>query len=448
MSDFESYCKTMVTIVRTAFNSYLDIFKKQSKEELVKYLIEREPDTSPICLKSLYNQGSWICNDCFKANNITICKECWSQIKDQHKDHNIKYLRNQIALCDCGDQNYMDKIHFCPMHNGITESNSDIKKYISDNLGENISSRIKSATEHLFKNMFDFYIRAINDKKTNSVDFNEVIDIFFQCFGILCENSKACRYLIAELMLKKYPIKLKHTCLDVNEESGKIVKSSFFSHECICPFIRFLMEYWPGDKVPLLYKLLKYYKLRKIMGLYYIFFYGDYTNNCIKDFDNIYKQLIFNDILKIACNIPGFIDKIYENMIDIIKTFFDITHSDSKLSYDLLELSDGKRYERLQLILENLQTITVNILKPVSFNYLANNTNIIFKLIDITALIHNVNKSCKSFFYFFSELVEVENRILDIFSYFVTIFNFGDDNLVKEVFVYFSKAILKKLKIN
>ena len=98
--------------------------------------------------------------------------------------------------------------------------------------------------------------------------------------------------------------------------------------------------------------------------------------------------------------------------------------------------------------MENLQTITVNILKPVSFNHLANNTNIIFKLIDITALIHNVNESCKSFFYFFSELVEVENRILDIFSYFVTIFNFGDDNLVKEVFVYFSKAILKKLKIN
>jgi hypothetical protein len=152
--------------------------------------------------------------------------------------------------------------------------------------------------------------------------------------------------------------------------------------------------------------------------------------------------------LKIACNIPGFIDKIYENMIDIIKTFFNIAHSDSKLSYDLLELSEGKRYERLQLILENLQTITVNILKPVSFNYLANNTNIIFKLIDITTLIHNVNESCKSFFYFFSELVEVENRILDIFSYFVTIFNFGDDNLVKEVFVYFSKAILKKLKIN
>ena len=196
MSDFESYCKTMITIVRTAFKSYLDIFKKQSKEELVKYLIEREPDTSPMCLKSLYNQGSWICNDCFKANNITICKECWSQIKDQHKDHNIKYLRNQIALCDCGDQNYMDKIHFCPMHNGITESSSDIKKYISDNLGENISSKIKSATEHLFKNMFDFYIRAINDKKTNSADFNEVIDIFFQCLECCAKIAKLVDILL------------------------------------------------------------------------------------------------------------------------------------------------------------------------------------------------------------------------------------------------------------
>ena len=52
-----------------------------------------------------------------------------------------------------------------------------------------------------------------------------------------------------------------------------------------------------------------------MIGLYYFLFNNDFIKNCIKDFDEISVQIIFNDVIKIACNTPGLIDNIFEGMI-------------------------------------------------------------------------------------------------------------------------------------
>ena len=61
--------------------------------------------------------------------------------------------------------------------------------------------------------------------------------------------------------------------------------------------------------------------MKKIIGLYFILFYNEYTKNCIRDFADLDFQIIFKDVLQIACNINGLIDNIYEGMIEIFNIF-------------------------------------------------------------------------------------------------------------------------------
>ena len=99
---------------------------------------------------------------------------------------------------------------------GIFEKDEDIKTYINDSLGASLASKLKTTNQTMFNMMNEFYIRAINEKKTNSKGFLKVVNEFINCFGILCDMSTACSFLISDLLLKKYFNKVKHTCLDID----------------------------------------------------------------------------------------------------------------------------------------------------------------------------------------------------------------------------------------
>ena len=452
---FTSFCEEMELIIEETIKSYLQIFGVKSKEEIPQFLKSKESENENICFKIIFQQTAWRCYDCVKTRDVLFCQECWAQIKDKHKDHDFVCLPNEIGFCSCGDHNCMEKQNFCPKHKGIIESDSDIKKYINDCLGEDLHQKIKNATEILFNKMIIFFVGSIGDGKTRYEYFTEVVSKFLDCLALLCENSKACTHIIAELMLKKYPNKLKHECLDINGQSGKIIKKSIFSHDCTCHFLRFVLEFWPGNKLRLLIKLLDNYNLRKMIGVYYFLFYDVLIKNCINDFDNIKGIIVFNDSLKLAINIPGLIDKVYENMNEIFKIHFNIyKYFDYILAKNLDKLSINDRYDYLSNLFMKLQKLTFNLLKPVSYSYLSNNSNIIFKLIDIAAYFQNLN-SIKFFRYppgtnfdeqFYKPLLDSENIFLGIISNFFSFFNFEDNILVKDVFTYFSKAILKKIK--
>jgi hypothetical protein len=177
--------------------------------------------------------------------------------------------------------------------------------------------------------------------------------------------STACSFLISDLLLKKYFNKVKHTCLDIDvtTNKGKIIKSSFFAHDCTCPFIRFLMEFWPGKKQKLIYKLLNNYKLKKLIGLYYFLFYNENIKNCILDFHDLSVQIIFTDVLRIACGIPGLIENMYVGFIEIFNIFIN-KDSNFSLTGPLLNLtisllSKEKKFTFMKEIIYKLRCDTI-----------------------------------------------------------------------------------------
>ena len=462
-NNFDWNSKLVVNSVEKILLNYLDTIKVKTIDQMNLFFSLLELDSNTICSKKMETVGAWRCEDCVNTENTIFCQECWSKMKDKHKDHKILFLNRVSGTCDCGDHNCIDKKYFCPKHIGIFENDQEINDYILDCLGPKVSGDLKAANEILFRGMSKYYILAINEKQTKSKGFIKAIDSFVSCFGVLCKMSTACSLFVGDLMLKKYPFKTKHTCLEVTSTGGRIVKAPFFGHDCCCHFIRFLYEFWPGKIAKaILYKLITNYKVKNMFGLLYFFFYGDHLKNCMADFQDISVQIIFNDVLRIACNIPGLIDRVYESMIEIFEIFLNENLEFSLngcLLSQTLSILKAKRFEIMKEIVYKLRVDTIYITKPISMNYLSNNTNIIFRLIDLAAMIHNLNivkvikprPSTNQGYKYKVDILDVELWLLDIIALFFSIFNYNDTELVKEVFAYFSKVILKnknKLKDN
>ena len=456
---YDVFNRNMTRKIESTLLSYLNTINAKSVEDMSKYFARFDKDTQTICAKKMVEVGGWRCADCVTNDNTIFCQDCWSLMRDKHKGHNVIFIGRVSGTCDCGDHNCISKEFFCKNHKGIYQTDSDIQQYIRSCLGEKITQGITKNSARMFEDMSIFFIKSINEKKQTSKEFFKVVNEFTNCFGILCDMSNACNFIMSDLLLKRYPCKTKHLCLDINENGGKMIKESFFAHECTCPLIRYLLEFWPGKKEKLLYKFLCNYKMKKVMGLYYFLFYKDYIKDVILDFDDISVQIIFSDVIKIACTIPGLIDYFYNGMIEIFNIFLDedlkfkIGKNDCLLKVSLALVDRIKRYTFMKEVVIKLKFNTIYLLKPAALSYLSNNTNIIFRLIDLTALIHNANKvkvlphpKNKESDLYLIELLDVELWLLDILSMYISIFNFGDDNLVKEVFAYYSKVIQKKTK--
>ena len=451
---FKKGCESATIAIRSTIIDYLNIFKCKTVTDLISLFNYLEVDSNTICAKKMQEVGGWRCSDCVKNDTIIFCQDCWSKMREKHEGHNIIFLNRVNGTCDCGDHNCIDKEYFCPNHKGIIAGEAEIKEYINRSLGESIANGIKSLTEEMFDGMFLLYSTAINIGKTESKEFTQVIKDFIDTFGLLCELSKACNFIICDLLLKKYPFKTKHTCLNIEGQKGTMTKASLVEHDCTCPFIRFILEFWPGKKEKLLYRLILNYELKKYIGLYFFLFYNEYFKRCIIDFGDISVQIIFKDVIEIACNIPGLIDTVYDGMVEIIETFVNVDtkksiESSSALDIALPFFTIDKRFGFLKEIINNVKCDTIYIIKPVSQPYLSNNTNIIFKLIDMVALLHNINPikvitprpETKQEYKFLVDILDIEIWLLDIFSLYVTLFNFDNIDIVKQVFSYFTKAI-------
>ena len=150
------------------------------------------------------------------------------------------------------------------------------------------------------------------------------------------------------------------------------------------------MEFWPGKKEKLLYKLILNYKLKKYIGLYFFLFYNDFLKRKIYDFREISVQIIFKDVIEIAGNTPGLIDTMYEEMVDTFKDSLKSDEEDTKVDKVLSPFeqifaifSNKNKFNTTTEIIRNLKCDTLYLMKPVALNYLSNNTNIICKLIDM-----------------------------------------------------------------
>ena len=450
--DFEAVSFRASRAIESALVCYLAFTKKKTFEEMALYFKELEIDASTICAKKMVNVGAWRCKDCAKTDNTIFCQECWSKMREKHKDHDVIFLSTSNGTCDCGDHNMIDKEYFCPDHIGIFENEQEINGYILESLGQDLTFQLTTLNKKFFDKIAEYIIRAINDKKTETISFTKVMNEFVTCFGILCNLNTACCYIISNLLLHNYAFKTKHTCIQITDKGMKIKQSSLFAHDCTCPFIRLILQFWPVKKELLLYKLIGYYQLKKVMGLYYFLLYGNFFKDNITEIQDMSVQIIFDDVLNIACKVPGLIDNMFESMIEIFEIFLKKACPNSRLGKSLEGLSKNKKFEIMKEVVLQFKCDVVYLTKKSTLSTLSNNSNILCKIIKLACRLHNANtveailprpKTDKEFKYIM-ELLDVELWLLDIFALLVSIFNFDDINLVKTVFAYFSKKILER----
>ena len=460
---FDEHSKKILNKIKGAMLKFMKATNTKNSLEMTLLFTLSDIDTGSVCAGKMESIGGWRCLDCIKNENTIFCQNCWSQMRNLHKDHNIVFITSVNGTCDCGDPNTIDKKYFCPKHKGPMTNEENIDDYIKNCLGEKIATSIKDINKHMFKEMAKYVIRAIQEKRTNDKNFVDNIASFIDYITTPCLSSKACMHIIAELLLENYPFKTKHVCIDLNKGEGKLIKSSIFNHDCCCPFIRLLMPLWPLGKEKVIYSFLYNYKLRKTMGVFYFLLYGDFIKNCLPDFTELSVQIIFDEVSRIASNVNGLIDNMYECMPEIFSIFLNRKNyfeNPNKLAIitaiDLLylDLKENKKYVILKEIVFKLKTDTIYAMKSFSVKYLSNNTNILFQLLEIMSFLQNINsieviyphpkfKSDK----YNIDLLDCELWLLDIFSSYVSIFNFESNNLVKEVFQYFSKKINNKKNI-
>ena len=451
-SSFEDATFFMTISIETTLSNYIKIFNVKTLEELDVTLKLKDLPSNTICAKRLNSIGAWRCIDCIRNDKAVFCQDCWSLMKDKHINHNILFVNDVNSICGCGDYNCINPKYFCKDHLGMEENEKKINDYIKKCLGDDIPNRLRIDSAKIFEDMMNYFVKAIKEGCLKTATFQNVVAGFVNTFGYLCERNSACTHIFTELLLRKYYSKVQHKCLEITDTGGQIIKYSVFKHECKCHFIRYLLKFWPAKKENVLIKLIQNHKLKRVIGLFYFLFYGDYIKNGIDEFESANIKVICDDVLKVACNIDGLLENIYESMIEILDFFRNdlLFVPNCLLKNSIIDLGK-KKYELLSDIICQLKADSISIVKPVSFYYLSNNAIIIFKLIDLMSEFHNINPVESDTFSllpkgskFIIELLDIELWILDIFALFVSIFNFNDVNLVKDVFTYFSKIIRKE----
>ena len=458
---FIEHSNRILNKIKTSMLKYMRVTNTKSALEMTLFFTLSDIDTGSVCAAKMESVGGWTCKDCIKNEKTIFCQNCWSQMKNLHKDHNIIFDTSVTGTCDCGDPNNIDKKYFCPKHKGPMTNELEIEAYTKKCLGDKIVSDLKAINQSMFREMAKYVIRAIQEKKVNDKYFVQNISSFIDFISTPCATSKACMHIIAGLLLQNYPFKTKHVCLQLKGGEGKLIKSSLFNHDCTCPFIRLLMPFWPLGKEKVIYYFLYNYNLRKTMGLCYFLLYGDFIKNCLQDFMELSGQIIFDQVCTEACRINGLIENMYESMTEIFTIFLKwkgLFQNPKELAIVAaielcyLEAKEQTKFILFKEIVYKLKVDTVCVLKPLSINYFGNNITIIFQLIDLMGFLQNIN-SVKAIFphpakkpdsKYNIDLLDAELWLLDIFSAYISIFNFESNNLVKEVFQFFSKKINNK----
>ena len=456
--NFVDYSYQIQNKIKNANNRYLNITNTKNYLEMAVLFALTSKDSGDVCSAKMEGIGGWRCLDCVKIENGLFCQNCWAKMKTVHSDHNIEYVTTTNGTCDCGDPNIIDPKYFCPKHKGPITNDKDIQVFINQCLGGKTALDLKLTTATIFDQMAAYVIKAIQEKKTNLLIFLNNMADFFELINIPCNTSRACMHMIAELLLTNYPFKTKHVCIQVKGFQPQLVKSSLFSHECCCPFIRLLMPLWPEGKEQLIYSFLHNYKLKKVIGLCYFLLYGEMICNCLPEFQELSVQFLSDNVCQEAIKIEGLIENMYENMTNIF-TIYLKTQNYKELSNEIplcdaiqMMIDGGKpdnKYVTFKEHIYKLRNDTIYIMKRVSLNFLGRNTKIIFQLIDLLCFLHNINSvkviephpSVKQGNKYIIHLLDAEIWLLDIFAAYITIFDFSSNNLVKDVFSYFSKKI-------
>ena len=459
--NFEIFC------IKVYKNNCLNLFSCNDEKELINKIKKLDYNSDSVCARKMKNVGGWKCSDCEKNSNSILCQQCWSKVKNKHLNHEIIYNSSTNGTCDCGDPNTVGESLFCPYHKGPLTKEEDIQIYIKKYFSQELIQSFEKYTEKLLKVIAPYIINNI-ENYTIDIDFKGNIKIFLLFINSLSDN-KALMHILSKLFLKNYKIKTKHNCLFINKNEMKFIKKNE-EHFCTCPFIRILMSVWTNDNQDILFKFLLNYQLRKTIGILYFLLFEHFTKYCIEDFCELSAQYIFEDVCISIATIPGLIGFYFESIFLIIKYFtndnYILSNEDNPLiqklkDYDKdifnsINFNDSQKYNDFKEIMQRICYDNIYLIKPESAKYLGNNEIIYLKFIDILSLFHNMNSIIAYYphkigFYkdsFNSNIIMAEYYILMIFDFYISILNFDNNNIIQNIFKYFSYIITnQKYKI-
>ena len=461
--DFLEHCDVVDNWIQKAKNEYLSTLKLKNVFEMAIFFAIMNKEAGSVCAKEMTKVGGWRCNDCVKNETTVFCQECWAGMKDKHQGHNILFTISVDGTCDCGDPNAIEPSLFCPKHKGPMTNEFQINTYLNSSLGAPLVGSIRKINKGVFDQMGTFVIRAMKENREEDPDFIDILNEFIEFFSYPCQESKPILHIVTDLLLINYPFKTKHICINLKGNQPKLAKSSVFSHDCCCPFIRLLLLYWPMGKDKVIYSFLHNYKLRKAIGFCYLLLYGEFIKNCMMDIKELSVQLLTEELSNEAIKMNGLVENVYNCMPQIYKYFLRTSNNEiidkakkiplfKAISLLIKEFKEVNKFNIMKGIVLRLKFDTLYLVKSKTLKYFGNNSTIYLKLIDLLAILHNINIFISNgfssrFSQYIIQLLDIELWTLDIFAFYVSILNFDNDNLVKEIFSYFSKKINKKKRI-
>ena len=280
-------------VMEQSWDYYLQLFSCVSVDELISHLKKLDHDAGSVCARKMIRIGGWKCSNCEKNGNAIICHQCWSKIKEKHEKHNIKYNCSTNGTCDCGDLNTVNESLICPQHKGPLKKEEDIQNYINKCFNPKLLQSLEKYTEDLIQKLL-----SLNH------NINSMRDVTEQLIGLIdvLSNNNAIIHVLSKIFLKNFKIKTKHNCLLINDNEIKLITKDNEIHDCVCPFIRHLMESWIDGNQDIIYRFLLNYKLRKTMGILYFILYEHFVKYCIDDFCDLSVQYIFDACETVANN--------------------------------------------------------------------------------------------------------------------------------------------------
>ena len=150
---FKEHSDRILTKIKASMLKYMKVTNTKTALEMTLLFTLSDIDQGSVCAGKMESVGGWSCLDCIKNETTIFCQNCWSQMKNQHKNHNIIFDTTVNGTCDCGDPNSIDKQYFCPKHKGPMTDEEEIEAYTKKCLGEKIVSELKIINKNMFREM-------------------------------------------------------------------------------------------------------------------------------------------------------------------------------------------------------------------------------------------------------------------------------------------------------
>ena len=184
---FEQSCIEMKNVIEETKLKYLQIFNLKTDLELNVFFALIEEEANTVCSKKMEGVGGWRCQDCAKSESTIFCQDCWSKMKDKHKDHDVIF-NNQI-------NGYVEDLRRKDVQINSLKDDLVLKEGEFNNQ-INIQRNNFHEKERIYESLEQSYIKQLS----NIDNKNYCIDCFKE---EISNNSEEINYLKQNIFIKK-----------------------------------------------------------------------------------------------------------------------------------------------------------------------------------------------------------------------------------------------------